>query len=76
MTTIIAPICVNCTQWIESKDEYGFKCKAFPDGIPDEIIESKFDHREPHDGDNGIQFTPKDEEASKYADWLFDFLGQ
>jgi hypothetical protein len=34
----------------------GFRCAAFPDGIPDEILHSKFDHRNPHPGDNGIQY--------------------
>lgn len=31
-------------------------CKAFPDGIPDEISYGTNLHTEPYPGDNGIQF--------------------
>ena len=33
-------------------------CDAFPDGIPMSILTNTFDHRQPHDGDHGIQFEP------------------
>ena len=32
-------------------------CEAFPDGIPDDILEG-FDHTQPHDGDHGIRYEP------------------
>ena len=35
-------------------------CKAFPDGIPVEIMREKVDHEKPYPGDNGIQFEPTD----------------
>jgi hypothetical protein len=38
-------------------------CAAFPDGIPEEILVGRFNHRAAHPGDNGIQFDPEDEEA-------------
>ena len=31
-------------------------CKAFPDGIPEDILRGKFDHTRPHKGDHGISF--------------------
>ena len=34
----------------------GRKCKAFPDGIPDEIWLGKNKHKSPYKRDNGIQF--------------------
>jgi hypothetical protein len=35
-------------------------CKAFPDGIPDEIAYGDNKHTAPYDGDHGIQFTSRD----------------
>lgn len=36
----------------------GDKCKAFPGGIPVEVLRGKHDHRKPYKGDNGIRFEP------------------
>ena len=32
-------------------------CDAYPDGIPDAIIDNEVDHRQPHDGDGGLTFV-------------------
>jgi len=32
------------------------QCDAFPEGIPAEILAGDYDHQEPYEGDNGIQF--------------------
>jgi len=34
-------------------------CKAFPEGIPEEILLGEHKHRRPFKGDNGIRFAPK-----------------
>lgn len=34
-------------------------CDAFPQGIPDAILDNEVDHRQPVDGDHGIQFQAK-----------------
>jgi|21_taG_2_1085346.scaffolds.fasta_scaffold00163_48 hypothetical protein len=52
-----SPICLECKHFDELSD-FGFKCKAFKDQIPVEIIDSIHDHKKPFKGDNGIQFEP------------------
>jgi hypothetical protein len=56
--TIELPLCFFCTHYKEDAT-----CKAFPNGIPKEIMRSEKDHTEPYPGDNGIQFEEKVEEA-------------
>ena len=51
MTTV--PICVECKHW-----RAGWTCDAFPEGIPLVIQLTEKDHREPIEGDHGIQFEP------------------
>ncbi len=35
-------------------------CAAFPDGIPQEILDGVNDHHDAYPGDHGIQFEPMD----------------
>jgi len=54
---VLTPLCKQCRHWSEL-DFSGYKCKAFPNGIPEEIITSEHDHRKPYPGDNGIRYEP------------------
>jgi hypothetical protein len=45
--------CIECNRL-----RGGFRCEAFPAGIPPEILTGVHDHREPYEGDHGILFEP------------------
>ena len=47
------PICNDCKHKLKD-----LTCRAFPNRIPDEILEGKTDHHFEYPGDNGIQFEP------------------
>lgn len=58
----IGPVsqCFACKHYRSPFDEEGREgptCDAFPDGIPDVIIGMEFDHRQPFEGDHGIQWA-------------------
>jgi hypothetical protein len=71
MTSIVMPICMVCKHYWRDAKGWGYKCAAFPDGIPDTIILSEIDHRAPVEGDHGIQFAPVDNRGAEYAAELF-----
>lgn len=52
MTIRTVSICNACERFRPRANA----CEAFPDGIPLEIAAGRFDHRQPHPGDHGVQF--------------------
>ena len=49
-----SPVCNFCAHHII----FGKTCKAFPDGIPEEIWSGDSKHSTPYEGDHGLQFAP------------------
>jgi hypothetical protein len=52
---VLTNSCQTCKY--RSPDEPG-ECLAFPDGIPEEILDGLVDHKKPYPGDNGITYEP------------------
>lgn len=51
--------CWECSRLKEiPKGELGFRCEAYPEGIPQEILEGTIDHTRPYMGDRDLQFKP------------------
>ena len=48
-------LCWACTRLRKGSD--GPTCAAFPEGIPTQIIDGGFDHRQPFPGDGGTRFV-------------------
>lgn len=52
------PICLGCVHFEKGNAE-AMRCAAFPEGIPEEIVEGKLIHRKAYPGDNGMQYAPR-----------------
>jgi len=68
MPVLVSRQCSNCTRFDGAldadppDDQKGvevFGCAAFPRGIPDAILEERFDHRAAFEGDGGILFDQR-----------------
>ncbi len=54
--TIDKGICNKC---IHVRDD-GLRCRAFPEGIPEEVLTGRHDHHFPHPDDMGIHFERRE----------------
>ena len=55
-------LCAFCRHFVLSLAEDGRPtCRAFPYGIPDQILVGRADHRRPFPGDRGIRYEPSSE---------------
>lgn len=69
MSTV--PLCAFCAR-LDNSSEDGYRCTAFPDGIPDAIIHGAADHRKPYDGDGGLRFLQEADAPEAPADLMFE----
>ena len=49
--TFSSPMCNRCAHHLGAA-----RCAAFPERIPNAILDGEHDHREPYLGDRGIRF--------------------
>ncbi len=61
MTSTTPPMCMACARMRGTDPDKGRVCEAYPDGIPDEILDGAWDHRFPKPGDRGLQFLPRED---------------
>ena len=54
--------CLNCKNY--DQDSFG-NCKAYPDGIPFEIISGELSHLVNQPNDSGIKFEPIEDEDDR-----------
>ena len=54
MRYVLKTPCIYCKHL--DPETLDWHCEAFPDGIPEDIINGDFNHTIPHEGDHGIQF--------------------
>ena len=52
------PACFDCAHFF-GRVNGKVCCKAFPDGIPKELLVEGVIHNQPYEGDNGIWFESK-----------------
>ena len=70
MTHGPAPICLFCKRFNHNIINKNI-CDAFADGIPENILLNKVDHRKEVSGDGGLLFDPINDGALLYAEQMF-----
>ncbi len=53
---VIIPRCVDCKHLNQDRSLPAMSCAAYPDGIPQEIVNNSLFHDRPYPGDHEIRF--------------------
>lgn len=68
MTSVKRPACYSCAHFRKYNSETDeVECDAFPTAVPADILFEGFDHRNPHDGDNGIRYERDPKAIDPYS---------
>ena len=51
---VIFSQCLDCSNYIDNSEKGKHCCKAFPDGIPEDVFWNKIRHNENIENDNGM----------------------
>ncbi|MBI2300806.1 MAG: hypothetical protein HYU66_18000 [Armatimonadetes bacterium] len=67
------PLCFYCRhrRWDPGR---GTHCAAFPDGVPQAVLQSRADHRQALAGDHGIAFEPREDAPQDLFAWTVEAL--
>ncbi len=63
----IGPIAVSATAKYFHRRNNDIACRAYPRGIPNEILEGRIDHHSPYPGDNGLRWRDNSEFTEEQA---------
>lgn len=55
---VVFPQCTDCKHLLNEKKNDHFCCKAFPDGIPEDVFWNRVSHNTVIEGDHGFKFEP------------------
>lgn len=72
MTTRLI-LCQICRHHRPGRDT-SLTCDAFPERIPQAILEWEADHRQPYEGDGGIRFELRDDLPPEIRAWELKWL--
>jgi hypothetical protein len=71
------PACGECAHLLKAGDlkHEGWTCKAFPGGIPKDVLEGKTPHEKHLPGDNGYKYQPARIVEDRNCDWVYGWDG-
>lgn len=67
---IIDSQCLSCRHLLAPATDEGLRCRAFPEGIPEDIFANRRDHREEYPGDHRVRWEPATKEDANFWDEL------
>ena len=68
---VIFSQCLDCKNFIGKKDNNTFHCKAYPDGIQEDVFWNKINHEKNIEGDNGYKFESLNESTPQQQGAFF-----